>query len=210
MIGRAINAKPISRTPSQIMPLLTTPTLPPGSLGGHPQPSITALDLVLRPWEAADRPVLIAAYSDPEIQRYHVRSMDDAEATDWLATWARAWEQETAAGWAVTDGSQVLGRVALRWMNLHEGVAEVGYWVLPGSRGQRVASRALSALTGWAFNTGFHRLELLHSVQNLASCSVAKNVCYELEGTKRQDALHTDGWHDMHLHARLANHVPLT
>lgn len=132
---------PISRTPSQIMPLLTTPILPPGSLGGHPQPSITAFDLVLRPWEAADRPVLIAAYSDPEIQRYHVRSVDDAEATDWLVTWARAWEQETAAGWAVTDGSQVLGRVALRWMNLHEGVAEVGYWVLPRSRGQRVASR---------------------------------------------------------------------
>jgi len=139
--ARELMRNPISRTPSQIMPLLTTPILPPGSLGGHPQPSITAFDLVLRPWEAADRPVLIAAYSDPEIQRYHVRSVDDAEATDWLVTWARAWEQETAAGWAVTDGSQVLGRVALRWMNLHEGVAEVGYWVLPRSRGQRVASR---------------------------------------------------------------------
>lgn len=90
-------------------------------------------------------------------------------------------------------------------MNLHEGVAEVGYWVLPRSRGQRVASRALSALTDWAFNTGFHRLELLRSVQNPASCSVAKNVSYELEGTKRQDALHTDGWHDMHLHARVSD-----
>jgi len=108
----------------------------------------------------------------------------------------------------VTDGSKVLGRVALRWMNLHEGVAEVGYWVLPGSRGRRVASRALSALTGWAFNTGFHRLELLHSVENSASCSVAKHVCYQLEGTKRQDALHIDGWHDMHLHARLADDAP--
>jgi len=62
------------------MPLLTTPILPPGSLGGHPQPSITAFDLVLRTWQTADRPVIIAAYSDPEIQRYHTRSMDDAEA----------------------------------------------------------------------------------------------------------------------------------
>lgn len=208
VMGRAINAKP--NLPRQGMPLLTTPILPPGSLGGHPQPSITGFELVLRPWQAADRPAIMAAYSDPEIQRYHTRSMNAAEAIDWLAAWARAWEQETAAGWAVTDGSEVLGRVALRWMDLHDGVAEVGYWVLPGSRGQRVASRALSALTGWAFNTGFHRLELLHSVQNPASCSVAKNVWYELEGTKRQDALHADGWHDMHLHARLADDAPST
>jgi hypothetical protein len=27
---------------------------------------------------------------------------------------------------------------------------------------------------------------------------------YRLEGIKRSEALHGDGWHDMHLHARLA------
>jgi hypothetical protein len=28
------------------------------------------------------------------------------------------------------------------------------------------------------------------------------------EGTKRAELLHTDGWHDMHLHARLATDKP--
>ena len=33
---------------------------------------------------------------------------------------------------------------------------------------------------------------------------VAEHAGYPLEGTKRRESLHRDGWHDMHLHARLA------
>ncbi len=187
------------------MPLLTAPTLIAGSLGGGPQPLVDAYGLALRPWKPADRDAVLAAYRDPAIQRWHVRSMNTTvEADAWLASWAHGWQQETAAGWAVTDGSGVVGRVGLRWMDLHEGVGEVGYWVLPEARGQRVASRALSALTDWAFGIGFHRLELLHSIRNPASCRIADNASYALEGVKSQAALHADGWHDMHLHARLA------
>ena len=46
-------------------------------------------------------------------------------------------------------------------------------------------------------------VELIHSTRNPASCRVAENAGYKLEGTKRREALHADGWHDMHLHARL-------
>lgn len=48
-----------------------------------------------------------------------------------------------------------------------------------------------------------HRLELAHSVRNPASCRVADKAGYRLEGTKRQEGRHADGWHDMHPHARL-------
>ena len=161
--------------------------------------------LQLRSWRVADRDVVLAAYGDPDIQRWHTRSMSAAaEAEAWISEWAEAWKRETAAAWAITDGSQVLGRMGLRWMDLHEGVGEAGYWMLPEARGRRVASRALCVLTDWAFAAGFHRLELLHSVENPASCRVAGNAGYALEGVKRESALHVDGWHDMHLHARLA------
>jgi [ribosomal protein S5]-alanine N-acetyltransferase len=33
---------------------------------------------------------------------------------------------------------------------------------------------------------------------------VAAKAGYKLEGTKRSGLLHADGWHDMHLHARIA------
>ena len=43
----------------------------------------------------------------------------------------------------------------------------------------------------------------MHSVANHASCRVATKSGFPLEGTHRRALLHTDGWHDMHLHARL-------
>ena len=81
---------------------------------------------------------------------------------------------------------------------------EVAYWTMPTRRGQDVASSAVEALTHWAFDdVGFHRLELTHSVHNLPSCRVAIKTGFDLEGVKRRAGLHLDGWHDMHLHARV-------
>ena len=67
-----------------------------------------------------------------------------------------------------------------------------------------MASRALTALSVWALGgAGFHRLHLDHSTRNGASCRVAGKAGFLLEGTKRSAAVHSDGRHDMHLHARI-------
>jgi RimJ/RimL family protein N-acetyltransferase len=98
----------------------------------------------------------------------------------------------------------VVGQISLRRIVLAEGLAEVSYWVLPAARGRRVAPRALAALAAWCFGTlRLHRLELCHSTANLASCRVAQRAGFAAEGTKRGEGYHADGWHDMHLHARL-------
>lgn len=98
----------------------------------------------------------------------------------------------------------MLGRIALGSLNLDDGVAECGYWVLPTARGAGVAPRALTAVTAWALaEAGFHRLHLSHSTRNEASCRVAIKAGFPLEGTKRSEAIHSDGRHDMHLHARI-------
>jgi RimJ/RimL family protein N-acetyltransferase len=52
-------------------------------------------------------------------------------------------------------------------------------------------------------------LELTHSTVNPVSCRVAVSAGYRLEGTKRRAGLHADGWHDMHLHARLVDDPPV-
>ncbi len=49
------------------------------------------------------------------------------------------------------------------------------------------------------------RLELQHSRQNRASCRVAERSGFALEGTRVRSRLHVDGWHDMHLHGRVAD-----
>lgn len=162
--------------------------------------------LVLRPWRPDDAAGLMAAYADPAIQRWHRRRLDSVEeAAELIATWTRGWTAETRACWALTDGAEaLLGRLSLR-MRLEEGTGEFGYWVLPAARGAGVAPRALQAGTPWALgDLGLHRVELVHSTANQASCRVAAKAGYELEGTMRGALLHADGWHDVHLHAKIA------
>jgi RimJ/RimL family protein N-acetyltransferase len=185
---------------------VTPPAIPPGSLAASPQPVLTAEGgLLLRPWQDSDAAVFLSAYQDPEIRHWHTRqpsTEDDVLA--WFEQYRQAWAQETGANWAVTgDGGEVLGRMACG-MDLRAGVAGCGYWVLPAARGAGVASRALVAMSRWALAEGrFHRLYLDHSTRNRASCRVAVKAGFLLEGTKRSDAVHSDGRHDMHLHARV-------
>ncbi|MDJ0345401.1 GNAT family N-acetyltransferase [Streptomyces sp. H10-C2] len=186
------------------MARLTTPILPAGSLSETEQPVLQAGDLLLRPWEEADTDALLAAFGDPAIQRWGVRSVESpAEAQRMIASYNEAWRRETAAHWAIT-GPEVMGRAALRVIDLAEGSAEIAYWVTPEARGRGAAVRAAVAVSGWALDDlGLHRIDLQHSVANGPSCRVAVKAGFAYEGTKRSALLHADGWHDMHLHARI-------
>lgn len=193
------------------MPDLVSPALPAGTLGGR-QPRVVGSTVTLRPWRETDVPGLVAAYADPEIQRWHCRSLDDDEAHALVDQWRAGWLAEQSASWAVVDAADddaVLGRAGFRELNLWDGAAEVAYWVMPTSRRRGVAVAAVTTLRRWAFDeVGFHRLELLHSVGNVASCAVAASTGFSVEGTLRRSVRHTDGWHDMHLHARLRSDRP--
>jgi len=182
-------------------------TVAPGALAGMPQPTL-ALDgaAVLRPWADGDAPALRAAYADPDIQRWHVRELGSLdEAREMIADWRDAWAQERRLEWAVsdTDGT-LLGRLGLKSLALFDGIATIAYWTVPAARGRGLASRAVNAATLWAFDVGFRRLQLEHSTLNPASCRVAEKAGFAPEGTRFGAALHVDGHHDMHTHARLA------
>ncbi|WP_305788240.1 GNAT family N-acetyltransferase [Symbioplanes lichenis] len=185
--------------------LVTPPTIPAGSLATGPQPELPAPGgLLLRPWQDIDAGVFLGAYRDPAISRWHTRQPEsEDEVREWFAGYRRSWQTETGVSWAVTRDGEVLGRMALNSVDLDDGVGGIAYWVLPAARGAGVAPRALTALASWAFGAGFHRLHLNHSTHNEASCRVATKAGFRLEGTKRSDAVHADGRHDMHLHARL-------
>jgi RimJ/RimL family protein N-acetyltransferase len=193
-------------------PRSTPPTIPAGALATGPQPVLTAPGgLTLRPWEPRDAPAFFAAYRDPAIRRWHTRQpASEDQVRDWFEQYRHNWAHEEGASWAVTrDGDEVLGRTALGRMDLDDGDAACAYWVLPAARGAGVAFRALTAVSAWALGTaGFHRLHLDHSTRNHPSCRVARKAGFRLEGTKRSAAVHADGRHDMHLHARIRADPP--
>ncbi|HSK90023.1 MAG TPA: GNAT family N-acetyltransferase [Euzebyales bacterium] len=190
------------------MPHLVEPVVPAGRLQGSSQPVLEAgPDIRLRPWAAVHAHPVLRAFSDPEIQRWHVRVMESqTEASEWIAQWGVAWAAETDAAWAVTDAAtgDLLGYVAAREINLALGWAQITYWVMPDARGAGVATIAVRRLVHWALDeVGLHRLEIVHSVDNTASCRLAEHAGFPLEGTLVSAMLHVDGWHDMHIHGRV-------
>jgi [ribosomal protein S5]-alanine N-acetyltransferase len=188
--------------------LVTTSTVPPGSLAARPQPTLTAgSGVLLRPWSLGDVQAVMDVYRDEAIQRWHVRRADSlAEAREWIVGWRGEWAAETGAHWAVVEGKSgiLLGRAALKHLKFSDGTADVAYWAVPAARGKGVCPRAVDAMASWAFGVaGFHRLDLEHAMGNTASCRVAEKTGFALEGTRRSAWLLADGRHDVHAHARL-------
>jgi RimJ/RimL family protein N-acetyltransferase len=155
-------------------------------------PAATAL--LLRPWCAEDVPALVAAFRDPALRRWGAPPM--ADEADGLR-WVRAQQAGSAEGerfaFAVTEAvpggstAQVVGNVVLKEIAPGKPCAEVGYWTVATARGRGIAPRALEAVTTWAFDAfrtdGLKRLELLHQVDNPASCRVAEKSGYPHERT---------------------------
>lgn len=188
------------------VPRTTTPSIPAGTLGSTPQPTITVDDeLLLRPWQPTDVEAVLEAFQTPDIVRWHARHITDRnEAIEWIDRTHERWRAETKADWAITEAATdtVLGRSGLR-LEPTDGIAEVAYWMLPIGRGRRAAVRATITITQWAHDTGFERVELEHSVDNEPSGAVARSSGFVLEGIKRASAPHADGRHDMKLYAHL-------
>jgi [ribosomal protein S5]-alanine N-acetyltransferase len=170
------------------------------------QPEIVVdRELLLRPWQPSDVPVIIEAFSLPDIRHWHFRRIDtEPEAARWIASCAEGWRSESSATWAIVKQPQkrIVGRVCM-YTALEDGHGEVSYWVLPEARGKGVATRACIAATRWAHALGLHRIELQHSTRNDASRRVALVAGFIEEGIRREANRHADGWHDMRLYSHL-------
>lgn len=190
------------------MPPLIPAAIPAGSLADTAQPVLPAGGgLLLSPWGPGDALALLDLYADPAVRHWHGFGIDsDDEARGVIGRWQGGWAAEKSAHWKVTrgGGGELVGRIGLLSMSLRHGCGECLYSTVPAARGQGAAPLMLAALCRWAFgDAGFHRIELRHSVVNPASCRVAEKSGFPAEGTEHGAELHEDGWHDMHLHARV-------
>ncbi|MER6859715.1 GNAT family N-acetyltransferase [Streptomyces pilosus] len=148
--------------------------------------------LVLRPWRMEDVAALVEVSRDPALRQWGSSVVgNDADGARWVQAHQQGWAAGDRFGFAVFEAQpgsareELMGNVVLKEVTAGKPAAEVGYWTAAHARGRGVASRALEALTGWAFDTftalGLERLELLHQVDNLASCRVAQKSRYEFE-----------------------------
>ncbi|MEU3879846.1 GNAT family N-acetyltransferase [Streptomyces californicus] len=148
--------------------------------------------LVLRPWRMEDVAALVEVSRDRALRRWASSGVDnESDGTRWVQAQQQGWAAGDRFGFAVLETqpgavcAQLVGNVVLKKVTSGKPAAEVGYWTAAHARGRGVAPRALKALTNWAFDTfqadGLERLELLHQVDNLASCRVAQKSRYDFD-----------------------------
>jgi ribosomal-protein-alanine N-acetyltransferase len=192
------------------VPKLIADVVARGTVASPDQPTLVIDDdLILRPFDDDDVEAAVAAFSTPDIQYFHFRSLDHDEALQWIEECRQGWRSERAATWAIARriNRQVVGRVTT-YLSLADGRAEVSYWVLPETRQGRVATRACRSATQWAHSIGIHRVELQHSTKNEGSRHVAIAAGFVCEGIQRGATIHADGWHDMVLYAHISTDDP--
>jgi len=173
-----------------------------------PDETISGDGLLLRPPRAEDAGDLAAACADPVLERCIPRLPGTADAARWIAE-ARSAPDRRDLIVADAGTGRVVGGCRLYHLSALDRSGEVGYWVAPWARGQRVATRAATALTGWAFQHGLGRLEVLTRPDNPASQRVAIAAGYRWEGRRRGAGYGPDGQRDdLTVWARLAGDPP--
>lgn len=138
--------------------------------------------VTLRAWTTSDIEAIVEACQDPVLQN------SIAVPVPYLAQHAREFVEDfSPQQWASGEGApfaavgsrsgRLLAAPSLKGVDPNRACAEVGYWVAPWARGQKIAQRALRLMCGWAFSqVGLRRLEFLIEPTNAASCAVAERM----------------------------------
>ncbi|GAA4225256.1 RimJ/RimL family protein N-acetyltransferase [Streptosporangium album] len=160
------------------------------------------IEVELRGWRPDDAPILLDAFSSPDMAQQAARRIDTQRAAlEWMGVWGF---REDAQAFAVVVDGQVVGNVAVSNIDAHD-TGWVSYWTSPHARGRGVAVAAVRLLTDWAFRErGLFRLELGHRLNNPASCAVATRAGFLTEGVERAKLSYEGERYDVERHARLA------
>ncbi|BCB85024.1 GNAT family N-acetyltransferase [Phytohabitans suffuscus] len=166
---------------------------------------INAGGVRLRPFRIEDVDDLAAGYAEPNARGY---SRDDA--AHWITHGAPSAWAAGGAAYAIADPStdRLIGGMGLSRIVPERSQGEIGYWVVEWARRRGVATAAARALTTWAFDRGFSRLELLTDLANAPSQRVALATGFQREGVRRSGGQSMTGRYDLVVWARLATDPP--
>ena len=155
-----------------------------------PSPPLADDVVLLRSWRETDLPAQLAAFSDPFFQRYSDWApATEADARSYLVENEQARRRGEQVEFALVepaDHDVVLGGGSLNNVDLEQGRAAVGFWLVPAARGRGVATAAVRLLARWALeDLGVCRLALTCGPDNRASQRVAERCGFTREGVLR-------------------------
>ena len=144
-------------------------------------PRLVSQTTLLRPWRAADAPVLAAAWRDPVIRdRLRVpEPSNEAAASRWISQREHAWAEGRSVDLAVADAlsGQVIGEVGLSRLDPVRRAALVGWWIAESWRGRGRAGEAVRLVLDWALTEGPLQAVMAEiDSDNPASAAVARRA----------------------------------
>lgn len=155
----------------------------------YPSPELSDGPTRLRQWSLDDIACIAEASTDsriPEATTVPATYSPDGGRAFIERQWSR-FDNREGLSLAISSSvtSAAIGLIVLT-LRPQDGVAGVGYWVVPSRRGQGHAPRAVRLVTQWALSrAGLSRVEAWVERDNLASQHVLASAGYEHEGTLR-------------------------
>ncbi len=146
--------------------------------------------MTLRPWgEEGDVQAITAACNDRSIAEFLdliPSPYTEDDARDYIERTRQGWAEGTTSNFAVLVDGAAVGSIGITWLEPEQGVAEVGYWIAPETRGQGTCTRAVRLVSQWVLERpGMERLQLRADEENGASRKVAENAGFTQEGILR-------------------------
>ncbi len=143
----------------------------------------------MRPFVAEDAPA-IARYANNRAVWITLRDRFPHPYTlaDAIAFLGVATTQQPPGDFAIATADEAIGGIGLqRQSDVHRLSAEIGYWLGEPFWGRGIATRAVRAMTEWAFaTTPLERLFACVFATNPASARVLTNAGYHFEGRMRR------------------------
>lgn len=165
---------------------------------GYPRDDLTDGVALLRRWGETDLDCVREASADPRIPEWTTVPAAFS-AAEGLAYIRRQWSRLDGGegiSLALADAatSEALGSIVLLLHPGRPGVAETGYWVIPGARGRGLATRAIRLASAWALSdAGLARVQALVEPENEASARALLAAGFRAEGTLRSFLVSNDG-----------------
>jgi len=106
---------------------------------------------------------------------------------------------------AITVNGKVIGSIgAFRQTNIHNKIAELGYYIAEEYWGKGIMTEAVKQLCDYVFShTDIIRIYAEPFAYNIGSCRVLEKAGFQYEGTLRSNALKNGNVLDMKMYSKL-------
>ncbi len=100
--------------------------------------------------------------------------------------------------------NEMVGRIGIHYIHLHNKIAALGYWLGDGYQGKGIITKACKTLVDHCFNElSMNRVEIKCATGNHKSRAIAEKLYFKQEGILRQAELVNGKFLDLYLYSIL-------